>query len=421
MNQNDGKYRRFGLNKTILHVDINSYFATILQQENPHLRGKPIGILKDVGRSCLIAVSKEAKAKGIITGESKAEALVKCPNLISVPATFSRYLDTTKRLQKVLKKIAPIVQIYSLDEAFIDISDCRKNLYPNSIEIGKKIQELIKAELGNWVTCNVGIAENKLLAKMTSEVSAKGSVTEVTHINKDALLASTKFSDVCGVGYALSKKLAKFNIFTPYQIRFFSEEEITILVGSFWAKELFKIAYGKETHLLELTNKEQPHMKSVGRSITGYRLYSDETEIKNILHNLCLEIIHKVRKMGLSGRQVWIGLYGGGEYWQKHITLKNPINNSKELIDIVNELYSDWKDTFKVIKFAVRLSLLKLSIQDQLLPAWKRNEQVQTALDKINEKFGMFTIHPASIPPRKDLIYPEVTGFLGDKIYQLKE
>lgn len=409
------------MSKTILHIDINSYFATILQQENPHLRNKPIGVIKDVGRTCLIAVSKEAKKKGIVTGVRKAEALVLCPDLITIPASFERYLDVTKRLQTIFKKIAPVVQIYSLDEAFVDISDCKKNLYPSSKIISKKIQSLIKSELGSWVTCNIGIAENKLLAKMASEVAPKGSVMEVTPENKDVLLATTKFSDVCGVGYALSKKLARFNIFTPYQIRFFSLEELEIIVGSFWAKELVKIAYGKETHLLELVNKKQKHMKSVGRSITGYRLYSSKTEIRNIIHNLCLEIIHKVRKMKLCGRQVWLGLNGSNQYWSKHITLKTSINSSKELINEVNKLLENWDNSFSVIRFAVRLSLLKPSVQDQLLPDWKKNELVQTALDSVNEKYGLFTIHPASIPPAKELIYPEVTGFLGDKLYQLEE
>ncbi|MBP7740933.1 hypothetical protein KA089_02015 [Candidatus Woesebacteria bacterium] len=409
------------MSKTILHIDINSYFATILQQENPYLRGKAVGVVKDIGRTCLIAVSKEAKLKGIVTGSRKAEALFKCPDLITIPASFERYLDVTKRLQTIFKKISPVVQIYSLDEAFVDISDCRKILYPNSQEISRKVQNLIKSELGNWVTCNIGIAENKLLAKMASEVAPKGSVMEVTDDNKDVLLATTKFSDVCGVGYALSKKLARLNIFTPYQIRFFSQEDLEIIVGSFWAKELMKIAYGEETHLLELVDKEQKHMKSVGRSITGYRLYDDDKEMKNILHNLCLEIVHKVRKMNLCGRQVWIGLNGSNQYWSKHITLKTPINSSNELICEIDKLYSDWKDKFKVIKFAVRLSLLKTNIQNQLLPSWQKNELIQTALDSLNEKYGIFTIHPASIPPRKELIYPEVTGFLGDKLYQLKD
>jgi DNA polymerase-4 len=409
------------VSKTILHIDINSYFATILQQENPYLRNKPIGVVKDAGRTCLIAVSKEAKKKGILTGERKKDALIKCPELITVPATFSRYLDTTKRLQKIFNTISPSVIIYSLDEAFVNISDCRKILYPDVQELAKKIQDLIKAELGSWVTCNVGIAENKLLAKMASEVAPKGTIKEVTQENKDVLLATTPFSDVCGVGYSLSKKLAQFNIFYPYQIRFMSQEELTVIFGSFWAKELLKIAYGEETHLLELSERKIPHMKSVGRSITGYRLYDNDTEIKNIIINLCLEAVHKMRKMELSGRQVWLGLYGQELSWAKHITFKTSIDTNTEIIEKINYLYDLWKVKFKVIKFAVRISLLLPKNQDQLLPNWQKNEAIQCALDNINEKFGMFSIHPASVPPAKDLIHPEVTGFLGDKIFQLQD
>lgn len=406
--------------KTILHIDINSYFATILQQENPFLRGKPVGVIKDVGRTCMIAVSKEAKKKGVVTGTRKTEALLKCPDLISVPATFERYLNTTKRLKNIFNQISPSVNIYSLDEAFIDVSNCRQFLYPNSQILAKKIQEMIKKDLGEWVTCNIGIAENKLLAKMASEIAPKGEILEVTDQNKDALLAKTQFSDVCGVGYRLSAKLAKLNIFTPYQIRFIPEEELQIIFGPFWSKELLKIAYGEETHLLEQTDKKIEHMKSVGRSITGYRLYDDETEIKNIIKNLCLEIVHKIRKMNLAGRQVWLGLYGRNEAWGQHITFTTPINNNMELTAKINHLYNQWTYKFKVIKFAVRVSLLTPHGQQQLLPNWQKNESIQTALDFINTKYGLFTVHPADMPPQKDLIYPEVTGFLGDKIYQLE-
>lgn len=408
------------MSKTILHVDINSYFATILQQENPYLRNKPIGVIKDEGRTCLIAVSKEAKKFGIETGSRKREALMLCPELICVPATFQRYLDTTKRLQKVFTTISPSIQIYSLDEAFIDVSDCRENLYPNVQKLGDYIHNLIKKELGEWVTSNIGIAENKLLAKMASEVTPKGTTLEITDENKDALLASTPFKDVCGIGYALSKKLKLFNITTPYQIRFMSEEELSTIFGPFWSKELIRIAYGEETHLLSQLDRKVKHMKSVGRSITGYRLYENEIEIGNVLKNLCIEIILKTRTMNLAGRQIQLGLYGQQKRWSTHITLKESINHLNDLIKWVGELYSQWQEKFPVIKFAVRLSLLEEQTQDKLLPDWQKQESVQKAFDFINNKYGIFTLHPAAVPPREELIFPEVTGFLGDKIYQLR-
>ncbi len=93
--------------KTILHVDINSYFATLLQQENPALRDRPLGVTKGEGRTCLIATSKEAKKFGIKTGMRLKEALPLYPKLITAPAEFERYLDATKRLKKLFESIAP--------------------------------------------------------------------------------------------------------------------------------------------------------------------------------------------------------------------------------------------------------------------------------------------------------------------------
>lgn len=409
------------MNKTILHVDINSYFATLLQQENPYLRDKPIGVVKGLERTCLIATSKEAKKLGVVTGMRKKDALVLCPKLLCIPASFERYLDATKRLQRIFKAVAPSIYIYSLDEAFIDISDCKKNLYPNTQLLGKQIQEIIKTELGGWVTCNIGVAENRFLAKLASEVAVKGTILEVTQENKDALLAATPFTNVCGVGYRLSKKLARYKIFTPYQIRFMTKEELESIVGPFWARELFKIAYGKETHLLGQLDRKVEHMKSVGRSITGYRLYNDDAQITNILKNLCLEVTNKVRDMNLTGRQIWLGLYGHSQSWATHETLRAPISHSLELIEWIQKLYNRWSEKFPIIKFAMRLSLLEYQTQEQLLPKWQKQEAIQKALDSVNKKYGLFTVHPAAIPPTKELIFPEVTGFLGDRLYQLRE
>lgn len=409
------------MEKTILHVDINSYFATILQQENPALRNKPLGVVKDAGRTCLIATSKEAKQRGVGTGTRKQDALRLCPDITCVAASFERYLDTTKRLQKVFADISPSIYIYSLDEAFIDVTDCRTHLYPDVQKLGQHIQSNIKAELGDWVTSNVGIANTRLMAKMASEIAPKGGVLEVTNRNKESILATTPFKDVCGIGYRLSKKLALYNVEYPYQIRFIPDEELEALVGHFWKKELQKIAYGEETHLLQQLDTPPAHMKSVRRSITGYRLYTKKSEMQHILKNLSLEIVDKIRTMHLAGRQVWLGLYGQESRWSTHQTLQTPINHTQEIANWIQKLYTRWPADFPVIKFAVRLSLLEPDSQAQLLPGWQKQESVQKALDIINKKYGLFTAAPGITLPKKDLIYPEVTGFLGDRTYQLRD
>jgi DNA polymerase IV len=433
--------------KTIFHVDINSYFATLLQQENPYLRNKPVAIIKDQGRTCVIAASKEAKKMGVITGCRTSEAKKLCPQITLIPASFDRYLDATKRLQKIFNSVSPDIYIYSLDEAFIDLSHCKKYLYSRNryrslTQVGAEIQKLIFKELGNTVTSNVGIGPNRLLAKLASEIAPKGSILEINHHNKDKYLASVSFDDVCGIGYRLSKKLTLLNVTVPYQIRFFSKEDLEVYFGPYWTKELLKIAYGEEPELLaRLDYPKKNHMQSVGRSITGYRTYhpvKDRFLINGILYNLSLEIIDKVRAMNLSGRHLSISLLGSkwselekqwlsrlqsnqvSPYWHHRITLKTPINHALEIQKHITQLLKEWPANFSVIKFSVRLSLLEPHRQDQLLPQWQKQEKLQSALDLIHQKYGLFTVRSACIK-KEHLIRPEVTGFLGDKIYQLAD
>lgn len=407
--------------KVILHVDINSYFATLLQQENPQLRGKPVGIVKDLGRTCVIAASKEAKVYGVKTGCTTTEAKDRCPHIQFLPAQFDRYLDATKRLQTVFEAIAPDVFIYSLDEAFIDITDCQTYLYPSPFKLGQTIQNKIKQELGEWVTCNVGIGPNRFLAKMASEIAPKGSILEVNDENKDFLLASVSFENTCGIGFRLEKKLKLLNVRHPYQIRFFSLNQLLPLFGPFWARELLKMAYGEEPHHLELLDQLQPHMKSVGRSITGYRLCASELQIKAILLNLTEEVTAKVRAMDLAGRYVGLHLSGNTHSYAVHRTLKYYIRHTPEMFAILyDQLYQSWRRSFPIIRFAVRLGLLKplTQLTQPLLPQAQKQERLSQALDAVNRKYGLFTAFPATLL-NKPLIRPEVTGFLGDRQYQL--
>jgi len=418
---------------SILHVDINSYFATLLQQENPKLRGRPLGIIKDVGRTCIIAASKEAKLCGVQTGCSLTEAKQLCPNFITVPADFDRYLDATYRLKKIFSTISPQVYIYSLDEAFIDITDCQKYLYPSPYTLATKIQQKIKIELGNWVTCNVGIGPNRLLAKIASEISPKGSILEINKTNRDAILSQVNFKDVCGIGYRLSKKLTRLGVTHPYQIRFFSEQDLQPLFGPFWSKELLRIAYGQESYNLSLISKPNTQMKSVGRSITGYKLYDDEDEIAKIIYNLTEEVTYKVRKMNLAGRQVSIMLWGpfknkrplgwlaptGSPIWNSHKTLKFYVSHTSEMFQIIyHELYRNWQRDFKIIKFGVRLSLLEpiAQVPQLLWPKQQKLTKLYHAMDQVSDKYGLFTLKSARMM-NQPVIRPEVTGFLGDRIY----
>lgn len=410
-----------------LHVDINSYFATILQQENPSLRGKPIGVVKDKGRTCIIAASKEAKSLGIKTGCGVYEAQQKSPNIILIPAEFSVYLHTTKVLQNIFRSFVPNPEIFSLDEAFLDIRDCTL-LYPDPFVLAKHIQNAVRAHLGEWVTCNVGVGSTRFLAKLASEVAPKGSVFTITPENRWDVFASTPFSDVCGIGIRLERKLAEIGVTNLLLLSMCDQQELERCVGVWWAKELRAMVSDEETHLLSIIEKPG-HMKSVGRSITGWTLCESDQEIQKVLRNLVEEVTFKCRRMGLAGRQISVALWGSwstkkgyddhAPFWSAFRTLKQPVQQASDMFHFVQECFANRPHRFPVIKFAVQLSLLQpwSPVPEPLFPHIAKRHAVARATDAINEKFGLFTVRPGSL--LGSVIRPEVTGFLGDKKYYL--
>ncbi|HKY74126.1 MAG TPA: hypothetical protein VJ246_02320 [Patescibacteria group bacterium] len=403
-----------------VHVDINSYFATLVQQENPVLRGKPVGILKSVGRTCVIAASKEAKACGVETGCRLQEAKKLCPNLIAVPAAFELYWSATHRLHALFQSFVPDVELFSLDEAFLNLSPCTR-IYPNPYEFGRLIQQKIRETLGEWVTCNVGIAHSRLVAKMASEVSGKGSVTVVTKDDLLSFLANTPFKDVCGVGRGLERRLNTIGVTSLLQLHFIPDDALERAVGPFWIRELRKMSCGEDPAFLHRVETEG-HMKSVGRTMTGYGLCHDETVIRRTLLNLTTEVVMKVRTMGLAGRYVGVFLEGREQSWADHRTLPYYIQHTKEMFQLIYQhMYHSWTRTFPILRFGVSLSHLKpqSDIQQPLLPEWHKQERIERAITTAATKFGLFTVRPATMLDSDSVIRPEVTGYLGDKKYRM--
>lgn len=405
-----------------LHIDLNAYFATLLQQENPALRGRPVGVLKDVGRSCVIAASKEAKALGVLTGSSKFDARALAPDIIFVPASWTLSLASTKRLYALLQNAVPTVELFSLDEAFLDLRDCEQ-LYPDPVLLAQRLQHDVKEELGEWVTCNVGLAHNRFLAKLTGERSPKGSVTIVDENNKDALLAAAEFKDVCGIGHRLERRLRLLGVNHPWGINLLDDDTLLKEFGPHWAVELRKMGAGEEPEFLARHHQrtEQP-MKSVGRSITGYKLCSDEKEIRRIIRNLIEEVSVKARAQNLAGREVWVALYGRDQYWSDHVLLGTHINRPADIYERLGELLNKRDELFPVIKFAVRLGRLE-SVEKlplSILPSHQKSENIALACDKIIERYGLFAVRPATLLDPRAIIKPEVTGFLGDQQFQLR-
>ena len=417
------------MDRLIFHVDINSYFATMLQQENPNLRGKVVGVVKSAGRTCIIASSNEAKRVGIKTGCLLKDARKLALGIIVVPAQFDIMLSATRKLKKMFEDFSPSVDVFSLDEVFLDLTGCEK-LFASPTEYAHKIQSRIREVIGEWVQCNVGISHNKLLAKLAGEMAPKGTVFHIDENNLDEILKIAKFRDVCGIGYRLEKRLSVLGAQHPYEINLLDDSTLLEYFGPHWAVELRKIGLGQETHFFTnpartswgrgaTTEKDLPYQKSVGRTITGYKLCDDEEQIRRVLLNLLEEATHKLRAMDLSGRKIGISLSGHDQYWGDGKTLSYWVRHTDEIWKLLYDgMYRKWDRTFPVIKFGVWIGDCRPTsvIPQSFLPEWERRETKYTMIDKVNDRFGSFTLYPARLLGGP-IIKPEVTGYLGDKVY----
>jgi DNA polymerase-4 len=403
-------------------VDMNSYFAVLEQQANPYLRNKPVGIVKDHGRTCIIAASKEAKKLGVKTGSMLFEARQLAPHIVTVAADFDKYFYNTKLLKSLFESLSPETEIFSLDEAFIDLSSCR-HLYPDAQSFFDIVRQKIKAELGEWVTLSLGLGRNRLQAKLASDLAGPDNYFEITPENVDACLAEAKVEDICGIGYRLSAKLHHLQIEHPYQLNFYDDAFLKDHFGIFWGPELRRIGRGENSHLLDLIDKPPQHMKSVGRSKTLFKPTDDRQHIRQLIYNLTEEMCFKARKMKLAGKYLYLSLRDTDHRWfGGDLRLKTYLRHTDEVFNLLDTILQKISlDDIKIIKVSVQLGQLELMENISLcwLPEWNKREEVFRAVDKVNEKHGLFTLKSGTLLNFK-ILKPEVTGFLGDKTYQFE-
>lgn len=407
----------------VLHLDMDSFFASVEQQANPKLVGKPVGVIKGEGRTCIIAASREAKKLGIKTGTSTYDAKKIFSKIILVPADFDKYFSVTKKFIEICSRYSPDLEVFSIDELFLEVTQTEK-FFNGTLGIVREIKVNIKEEIGEYITCSIGISYNRLLAKLASGINKPNGVFEITKENRDEVLFSARLTDVCGLGFALEKKLFDCGITSFKTLREIPMEYLQSSFGPYWSKELKKLSYGEDDSLLTRIG-EIPKMKSVSRTFTLYENTTDLQIIKATLRNLCEETAFKAREMGMAGREIGVAIRGEGLGKlgilgrfgdNKHKTLKYFIDGGRDFFEIVWKLFAEIKRDGDVRFLGVWLGMLKpkKELTIGLFPEEKKKENLLSAMDKVNKRFGELTLYPA-VMLQSTKIKSEVNGFLGDK------
>lgn len=405
------------LRRVILHVDLDSFFATAAQQANPNLRGKPVGIIKAEGRTCIIAASKEAKVYGIKTGSNVIDAKKLCPSIILVCAEFEKYEDISWRFIKICQRYSPLCEVFSLDECFVDITQTEK-LWGNALTIALDIQKRLADEIGDYLTCSVGISHNRLLAKLASTQAKPDGIYYLDPKSIFEALDKADLMDVCGIGFRLCRRLISTGIGDFKSLRACSLKFLYKHFGPFWSEHLYNLARGIDSSPVIPTEKI-PQAKSVGRTYTTHRNLYKKDEIERLMRNLAEEAAEKARKMQLAGRYVGLSLRGDEKSFYGHKLLNTYIDDGKILFNVCKQIFKSWRG--KYVRFCgVTLSQLSKNkyLPVPLFSEDKKRQGLTAAVDKINDDFGTYTIFPGQLL-KTEIIRPEVTGYFGDKSYRL--
>ena len=394
----------------ILHVDLNSFFASVAQQNHPFLRGKPVGIIKAIGRTCVIANSDEAKKFGVKTGMSLSEVKTLCPQIILVPADFSQYAEITKKFIKLMDNYSDQVEVFSLDEVFLDVT-YTAHLFGGPLLLAYDLQARLKQKLGVWMNCSVGIAKNKFLAKLASGMAPKKSVYVVTAANQPELLAKAPFAEVCGIGFRLTQRLKTMGINSLPQILSAPDSVLQAEFGPFWAFELKRLARGEDNSSL-ITQDQLPDAKSVSRTYTLFKNTRDPVIIKALIRNLVEEACFKLRRMGLVGRQFGLAIRGDDFNQSNCVTRKIFTDNNQQIFNQLYAIYIRWHWPYSVRFAGVWVSLLtrKKYLPLPLFSADQKQERILQTKDQINKTYGDYTIYPATLI-NQTIMRPEVNGY----------
>lgn len=379
------------MEQMIALVDCDSFFVACEQVVNPDLQGKPVCVLSN-NNGCIVSRSKEAKTRGVKMGEPYFMAKDKFKDVIFITGNKDLYDEISQKVMKKLREYSPLVEVYSIDEAFIDLTGTAKLYNKSYEEIIKMIREEVKTETG--ITVSIGLASSKTLAKLGSDkAKTSGGIFIVDHEDTHFLLKTTRIEEIWGIGRQLTKKLAQKGILTAFEL--ISKPDIVL-------KTMLGVNGLRLKHeLLGICTSPVNPIEEAPQSIQKTSALKDFSNDKNILKTAINTHIHracaKLRRYGLLTSNVGVMLRTKDF---KVISLTQKLNEStnfefeiqKVVFELFEKIYSNgilYRSTGVYLfdfeyESSKQLSLLNTGIN--------KKESLARCIDKIEKKFGKNSI-----------------------------
>lgn len=339
----------------IMHIDLNSCFATIEQQAHPHLRGKPLVIAAyPTPGGCILAPSIEAKKMGIKTGMRVREAQAIYPNIIVRDPDPVLVRDVHKKFMKICGYYSPDVVPKSIDEVVINFSQT-PSLQKGLKNIGEEIKKRFREEIGEWISCNVGISTNRFLAKLAASLHKPDGLDIIDYQNLKNIYSTLKLTDLNGINIRFEARLNQAGIHNP--LEFLNADDV------FLRKQVFKSIAGHYWFLRlrgwEVDDFENKR-KSYGQDYALAKKTDNIDELKKIIIKLCEKMGRRLRASNSCAFGIHLGLvYSDWTFWHKGHKFSEPSYTTQELFSKIMTIFFQQSGKKIVSKIAVSCFELK--------------------------------------------------------------
>jgi DNA polymerase-4 len=386
------------MHRKILHIDLDAFFCSVEENNNPSLRGMPFAVGGQPDQRGVVAsCSYAARRYGVRSAMPMARALNLCPELIIVSGRHREYGKISKQVMDYLGTLTPLIEQVSIDEAFLDLTD----LPESSETLAKSIQKYILEQY--HLPCSIGVATNKLVAKIATDAGKAANrtnhspqaITIVPPGEEAEFLAPLPTQALWGIGPKTAERLKPLGIQTIGDIRKLSNNDLVRHLGKF-GEELERRALGIDNSPIHLSHE----IKSVSNETTFAKDISDQQDLYETLHWLSESVGRRLRKHNLRGSTVKLKLR-----WEdfttltRQVTLSSPTNDDGEIYASVKSLFNKtWKNGKPVRLLGVGVSQFSKPVRQ--LGLWdmpkQQDENLMKAVDHLRERYGSQTIFRGS-------------------------
>ena len=384
----------------ILHIDMDAFYASVEQLDNPKLRGKCVIVGGSSNRGVVAAASYEARKYGIHSAMPIFQARQRCPDGAYVRPRMQRYKEISRNVMAQLRTFSPLVEPVSIDEAFMDMSGCER-LLGTPQEFGCQLKNQIENSV--QLTCSVGIAPNRFMAKIASDMDKPDGLTVIMPADAAEFIETLPIGKVPGVGKKTLNLLEKLGIKTLGDVKRYPEAMLLKKLGKY-GRRLIELSHG--------IDKTPITPDSGHKSVSSENTLAEDTGDKTLLSRHMLrqsqEVARQLRKMGVQARTVTLKIkHADFKQVTRSFTLAEPIRSSDTIYNQALKLLEKYRLKKKVRLVGVgvsNLTAIRHPVQMDLFqcgrPAKDSWEKIDCAVDVITERFGRYAIQRASLTSR---------------------